>query len=362
MLFFFRLVFGGFPTLRAMPQVSQHLAHTSLPLSMAAAYSRSGSLVPKVCCRQPDAGCFGEPVWNLFFEGLVIGNQQLNCEKCQQSTLFKGIWSVLYFSDIRTSTHIWAHKHTKTTCRYIKTQIDKNWRILTRLKNVIASVHEEPFGKSTPYLSWIELQNSRKMPSTGDIHLFFNKTSSGHVKPAWLSPWYIFLTFPPQKKEEIHHQVHKWREWGILYIPLIHLPDLLEKKNEIHHSQKISPHDGCWSFLLSFFPPNPFIYRGYRWLHQWQETLRCQTWQNLGGRLIDRPPFFSPKGWEVSFLFGKNRVCWWMIPKKYVGTKSQNEEMDVFFSCESNLVASEPQNCSPFKPKIIQQCCSCSRI
>ena len=108
-----------------------------------------------------------------FFEGLVIGNQQLNCEKYQQSTLFKGIWSVLYFSDM-ISTHIWAHKHTKTTCRYIKTQIDKNWRILTRLKNVIASVHEEPFGKSTPYLSWIELQNSRKMPSTGDVHLFFN--------------------------------------------------------------------------------------------------------------------------------------------------------------------------------------------
>ena len=112
---------------------------------------------------------------------------------------FKGIWSVLYFSDIRTSTHIWAHKQ----CRYIKTQIDKNWRILRRLKNVIASVHEEPFGKSTPYLSWIrirELQNSRKMPSTGDIHLFFNNNLQDML--------------------------------ASMIVPLIHLPDILFKKKK----------------------------------------------------------------------------------------------------------------------------------
>lgn len=122
----------------------------------------------------------------------------------------------------------------------------------------------------------------------------------------------------------------------------VHPPDtsswLVRKKNETHqvHTPKKYPPWWVLECFAQLLPPNPcIIYRGYRWLHQWQETLRCQTWQNLGGRLIDRPPFFSPKK-GGKCLFCLEKIEFWRVndtQKKDIdiGKKSQNEEMDVFF-------------------------------
>lgn len=106
---------------------------------------------------------------------------------------------------------------------------------------------------SIPELDWIaELkENAVDWRCTS----LFQQQSSGHVKPAWLSPWYIFLTFPPPKKRRNTSSGTQMKGVG----NSVHPPDtsswLVRKKNEIHHSQKISPPDGCWSVLLSFFPP-----------------------------------------------------------------------------------------------------------
>ena len=115
-----------------------------------------------------------------------------------------------------------------------------------------------------------------------------------------------------QKKKKTHHPVHTWREWGIRYIPLIHLP-------EHGYSKKYPPMMGVGVFCSASTPQPLHHWPRFRWLHQWQETLRCQTWQNLGAVNKSNTFLFPKTGGKFSGK--KNGLLVNDTQKWYVGKK-----------------------------------------
>ena len=122
----------------------------------------------------------------------------------------------------------------------------------SHLKNVIASVHEEPFGESIPYLR-------------------FSERNPGIEK---------VVLVPTQHSEIMTQERHK--ELRAIY--------LQKKPITPSHVSLIDCNIMCLKKYLrkstdatSRYQPYIQLYTmAHRWLHQWQQTLRHQTRKNLG--------------------------------------------------------------------------------
>lgn len=249
MFVFLPLVFWGSQLWEPCPRFHNIWRTHPLPLS------HGGGVLPyRITCTQSllqaawRVGCFGEPVWNLLLRAwwLEINSWTVKSVNNQR---FLGEYGVYYTS--QTSGHRLIFGHTSTQ----KPRAD-----ISRHKSTKTGE------SSGAWKMWLHLYMKNHLAKA--LHTLVGSESETCRTQGKCHQLEIYISFSTKHLQDM---------LASMIVPLIHLPDILFKKrrntssgthvkgvgNSVHPPdtsswswllQKISPPDGCWSCLLSFFP------------------------------------------------------------------------------------------------------------